>query len=332
MKKRFLLSALTCGLLLGVTTLQAKTDKKVLVQHEMQKQVQNHKQAPKEIVEGMQNTFNALQALGKKDKKEAKKDLEAAMKSFNKALKADPSLDLVPIDERLQAYAFMGTSEVIKDRLKVAQQLLKAHDTQAAIDVISPLKDEMDISTIAIPMKLYPIAAKKALDALNKGKEKEALAAIAEAMNSLVVFKAVLPTPLLAAQDLVTEASKLDKSKKKEANKLLDAAKEELKRAELLGYTKKHDADYKHLNESIEAIQKEIKGKNIVEKLYDTLKTDFKNIVAHTKISRVKVPSSVHNKAEEKVEHFEQKEGKKAIDERNTFKKEADTDEKKTVQ
>jgi len=366
MKKRVLLSVLTCGLLLGVTTLQAKTNKKVLVQHEIQKQVKNHKQAPKEIVAGMQETFKALQALGKKDTKEATKELEAAMKSFNKALKADPSLDLVPIDERLQAYAFMGTSKVIADRLILAQQLLKAHDTQNAIDVIVPLKDELDITTIAIPMKLYPVAAKKALDALNNGKEKEALDAITEAMNSLVVFEVVLPTPLLAAQDLVAEASKIDKSKKEDAKKLLDAAKEELNRAELLGYTKKHDAAYKLLNDSIEKIEKEIQGKNEVVKLYEKIKNDFKKIIHNTHIEKVIIKNpaeakvqqyqnneankamsestvfkqeaqsdkekTLHNEAKEAVEKFNQKEKEQTVKERKTFEKEAHTDEKKTIQ
>ena len=47
--------------------------------------------------------------------------------------------------------------------------------------------------------------------------------------------------------------------------------KEELKRAELLGYTKKHEENYKLLNSEIEKIEKEIKGENKIEKLYEQL-------------------------------------------------------------
>ncbi|BAF72236.1 YfdX family protein [Sulfurovum sp. NBC37-1] len=328
MKKRFLLSALTCGLLLGATGLQAKTDKKELVNNVMQQEVKNHKQAPKEIVAGMQNTFAALQAMQAGKKEDAKKALESATKSFDAALKADPSLDIIPIDERFQAFAFMGTSDVIDARLKLAQQLLKAHDTQAATAVLTPLKDELDISVISIPMKIYPVATKKALDELNKGNDKAAFAAIAEAMNSLVVVKAIIPTPLLTAQDLITDASKLDKSKKDEAQKLLAAAKEELKRAELLGYVSRHEAAYKLLNDDIEKIQKEIKGKNMVEKLYDTLKNDFKKIIANTKISK----ETPEQAAEQKVNVFEKKEAQKAVKVKEEFKQEAQKDEKKTVQ
>jgi hypothetical protein len=327
MKKRFLLSAITCGVLLGATGLQAQTDKKELVQNIIQQKVKEHKQAPKEIVAGMQNTFAALKALQANKKDEAKKALEAATKSFNAALKADPSLDLIPIDERFQAYAFMGSSDIIAARLKLAQQLLKTHDTQTASAMLVSLKDELDISVISIPMKIYPIAVQKALDELNKDNEKAAFNAIAEAMNSLVVAVAVVPTPLLVAQDLIVEASKLDKEKKKEAQKLLAAAKEELKRAELLGYVSRNEADYKLLNEDIEKIKKEIKGKNAVVKLYETLKNDFKQIIDNTKTSKM-TPQQI---AEKKVNDFEKEEGKKAVKEKEEFKQDSQQDEKKRI-
>jgi hypothetical protein len=223
----------------------------------------------------------------------------------------------------------MGTSDTIAARLKLAQQLLKAHDTQTAITIISPLKDELEISVISIPMKIYPAATKKALDALNKDDDKAAFEAIAEAMNSLVIAKVIIPTPLLVAQDIIAEASKLDKSKKEEAKKLLIAAKEELKRAELLGYTSKHEADYKLLNDSIDKIQKEIKGKNKVVKLYDALINDFKEIIGHMKISKEKAASEDQNKAKKQVQKFEENETVKAIGEKAEFQKEAQQDEKK---
>ncbi len=327
MKKKFLLSVLTCGLLLGTTAVQAQTDKKELVRSVVQERAKQHKTAPKDIIAGMQNTFAALKAMQANKKDEAKKALEAATKSFDAALKADPSLDLIPIDERFQSYIFMGSSNVIDARLKLAQQLLKAHDTQTAIAVIAPLKDEVDISVISIPMKIYPIATKKALDELNKGNDKAALAAIAEAMNSLVLVKVIIPTPLLAAQDLITEASRMDKQKKEEVGKLLSIAKEELKRAELLGYVSRHEADYKLLNDDIEKIEKEIKGKNAVEKLYETLKNDFKHIIANTKLSKM----TPEETAEKKISDFEKKEVEKAVRKKDEFRREALQDETKTV-
>ena len=348
MKKGLLLSVIACGVLMGTVTLQAQTDKKVLVQHEMDKQMRKHKQAPQEIILGMQNTFNALKALQKGDTNATEAALEAATASFDKALKADPSLDLIPIDERFQAYAFEGSPKVIAARLAVARQLLKDHDTQIAIDAISPLKDELDITTIYIPMKVYPAGTRKALDLLKKGKKKEALMAVAEAMNSLVMVKTVIPTPILVTEDLILDASQLDKSKKKEADTLLQLAKEELNRAQLLGYTHKHSAEYKALNKSIEAIQKEIKGKNIVEKMYDKLIEDFKSLVHKTHKDQYKYkdsvasketgalhnPSSVKGKAaaRAKVEEAQAKEEFEAKEDRSKFQKEVDEDKNKTIQ
>ncbi len=328
MKKRVVLSALACALLVGATSAQAKTDKKTLVNHVIQEQTAKHKPAPEEIISGMQQTFAALQALRVGKKADAQKALESATQSFDAALKANPALDLIPVDERFQAYAFLGSADVIAARIKLAQQLLKAHDTQTAMAALAPLKDELDISLISIPMKLYPAATKKALEALKKGDEQAALDAIAEAMNSLVVDVAIVPTPLLSAQDLILEASQLDTSKKEEAQKILEAAKEELKRAELLGYTSRHDADYKVLNADIEALQKEIKGKNVVAKLYDTLKKDFKRFVSKAK-KAYKTPEQI---AEEKVNAFEKKEVVKAIKKKGDFRQEAQQDQQKVVQ
>jgi len=331
MKKRFLLSALTCGLLLSATGLQAKTDKKTLVNNTMQQEIKDHKAAPKEIVSGMQQTFAALQALQANKKEDAQKALEKAKKSFDAALKAEPSLDIVPVDERFQAYAFIGSSDAINARLKLTEQLLKAHDTQSAIAMLSPLKDELDITVISIPMKIYPIAVKKALELLKKGDNKGAFNAVAEAMNSLAIAQAIVPTPLLAAEDLIVDASKLDKEKKEDAKKLLEAAKEELKRAELLGYTNKHAAEYKVLNKSIEKIEKEIKGENKVEKLYETIKNDFKHLISKSKISKVSDPRGAEKKADEKVNAFQHKKAVEAKNVEPEFKKDSQADEKKTT-
>lgn len=291
MKQKWLLSTLTCGLLLSSTLLQAKTDHRILMQNAVQQHNKNTKQAPKEIVEGLQDTFSALAALQKKQNDTATKLLEKATTSFDTALKKNPALGLVPIDEQVQIFEFTGNADMIAKRIKWAQKLLEVHDTQAAIDTLVPLKDELDIMVVSIPMDLYPVATKQAYEALQKGNINKAVAALTTALGSLVTTKVVIPTPLLVIQDLITEASKLDKTKKADAQKLLAAAQEEIKRAELLGYTSKYAAVYKHVEKEISQIKQEIKGKNHVEKLYETLKNDIKNIVAKTHISKVKVAS-----------------------------------------
>jgi len=274
---------LACSFLLSTTAIEAKSDTRTLMETQINKHTKEQKRASKEIIEAIQNTFMALNAIEKNQLKDAEELLKSADKKFTAALQADPSLTLLPLEETLTAYAYTGSSKEIKSALELSVQLIKAHDTQTAGNLLSTLKDELDINIVSIPMRGYSEATKKALEAVKKGDRQRALSSLAEGFGLLVNTQIIIPTPLLAAQDLALEASKLDKDQKEKAQELLAAAKEELRRAELLGYTKKHDAAYKLINEDIEKVEKEIKGKNVVAKLYERLLSDFKKLVGDTR-------------------------------------------------
>jgi len=291
MTKRLLLSALTCGVLLGSTALQAQTNSQTLINNQVAKHNQESKKVPKAVVEAIQDTFKAMHALEQNKIDDAKKFLAEADKKFSSSLAKDPSLDLLPLEESVIRYTYLGSSQDIQKALDLTLKLIKEHDTQVAQTILMTLKDEVDINIVSIPMKLYPVATKKALDALNKGDKKTALMALAEGFGMLVNTQIVIPTPLLVAQDLVIEASQMDKTKKDDVKKLLALAKEELKRAKLLGYTKLHTKAYELINEDIEKLEKEIKGKNLVEKLYEKLLADFKQLVGDTRNDEHKMPS-----------------------------------------
>jgi len=349
MKTKLLLSALTCGLLL-TTNIEAKTAPQTLINNQVAKHNQESKQVPKAVVEAIQDTFKALHAIEQNKIDDAKKLLADADKKFSSSLKKDPSLDLLPLEERVVRFTYLGSSDDIQKALDLSVKLIKDHDTQVAQSVLGSLKDEVDINIVSIPMKLYPVATKKALDALNKGDKKTALMALAEGFGMLVNTQIVIPTPLLVAQDLVVEASQMDKTKKEDVQKLLKLAKEELNRARLLGYTKLHPKAYETLNEDIEKIQKEIKGKNIVEKLYEKLLGDFKKLVGDTRNDAHKMPSlhdSVaqkeakalqnpsaikgHTQAEKKVQEVTKKMQEKAKKESKVFEQEVKKDMQDTV-
>jgi len=283
MKKTLLLSALTCGLLLSTTNIQAKSDTKTLVQHQISENKKAFKQAPKEILDALKESSLAMQNLQHKKNDEAKKHLKAATDNFNKALKNDPALDILPLDESIEVYENLASAKEINYILTQAQEYLIHYNLDAARAALAPLKDEMDIKTISIPMKVFPLATQNALDALNKGDTEKAMAIMAEGYNIFIIEEAVIPLPLLAAQELIVEASNLDKSKKDEALKLLDTAKNELERAKVLGYTNSSTPEYKALTDNIDAVKKEIKGKNIVVKLYDKLKDSFSSLIHKSK-------------------------------------------------
>jgi len=331
MKTKFLISTLLSTLLLSTTMLQAKTDNKTLVQHQVEKNSKTEKKAPIEIIEGARNSFMAMRFLQHNKIDEAKKALKKATVNFDKALKANPKLDVVPIEQSIEVFEFNAEPKEIDKILNSADKLIKEHRTQEARALLIPLKDEMDVDTNFVPMGIYPIATKNALTALEKGDKKASINILASAFNMLISQKVVIPLSLLSAQDLIMTASELDKNKKDEATKILEEAKSELKKAELLGYTNKKMPEYQALTSSIEAIEKEIKGKNVVEKLYDKLNQDFVSLVDKLKKDKTEVSPKEHKKAQAQVQEVETKETIKAISKEPIFKKEAKSDENKTI-
>ena len=282
------------------------------------------KKAPQAVFTGLSETLSAINSLQHHDIDEAKRHLAVAVKAFDAALKADPSLKLVPIANEIEIKAFNGDTKLIKRALVTAEYLLSKGDTQGAREILLPLEDEMVITVEYLPMDIFPLAAKEARQALEKGDSAKALALLLSGLGTFVVDTVTIPIPLLTAQELVIAASQIDKSKKKEALAYLKAAREELEKAVLLGYTRKHAAEYRALVQEIKAIEKEIKGKNAVEKLYERIKTRFQKLLGKTR------GDVTRNKAEAAVNAYEKKEMQQALKERALFQKEAVEDMKKT--
>lgn len=288
MKRELITSVALASFMLGVPALQAANvvSKANSIQKEVSFQNKIFKVASKDIQKGLSNTLNAIGALEKKKTTMAKKDLQKSTKFFDKALKVDPKLGLVPIEESVSVHQYDGSPKNIRDALKMAKSMLENHNLQFVRDILNPLKDEIVVTTHYIPMDVYPNATKIAARLLSKGKAKKALLELKLGLSTIVGDQVTMPIPLLVSQDFVTMASKIDKTKKKEATNLLRKAKIELDRAILLGYATKHSSEYKSLETKITAIQKEIKGKNQVEKLYKDVKKDFKSLVYKTRGER----------------------------------------------
>lgn len=290
MKKRVIISTLLAGLLLSTSGMcasnnfGAKKNDMQRLKNVVKKEATQHRQviskAPQEVSQALKQTIEALKALQKRDTKTAKEALNKATKLFDTALKNDPKLALVPVADAIEVHNFTGDSKLVKKTIKVAQDLLDDYDTQAARTILMPLEDDMIITTQYLPMGTYPLATKEALKELNKGKTKEAFTTLITALNTIVIKTTIVPLPLITAQSLVVEASNIDKKEKEKATKLLDLAQDELEKAVLLGYTKKHTPEYKMLQKEIENIKKEIKGKNIVAKLYEKIKKDFTSLLS----------------------------------------------------
>ena len=250
--------------------------KNKMIQDELKLATKNIVKPAQEILDGLNDTFKAMSLLKKQDVKSAKIALTSATAQFDKALKKDPSLKLVPIDMQTTFDDHALTLENVKSIKKNALRMLNEDQPQEAVALLSQLKNQITITTTNLPMDLYPLATKQALDALNKGeKVGMILPILTDALDSMVVTEIVIPMPILVAQSALTDAQKLSKNDKSEITKLLNLAQRQLEVAKYEGYLTKYDAEYKNLSEEIDRLKKKVSEGNILVKDYDKIKSGF---------------------------------------------------------
>jgi ribosome recycling factor len=245
------------------------------------------KNVQKEFMSGLNSTIMSLHAIKVGDSAKAQKLLAQADKDFTIAFKKDPKLGLIPVLDKENVVSFNGGPELIQHIKDSAIELLQDNDTQAAIEILTPLQDEIVINTQYVPAYLYPVAVKKAIKELKADKKDLAFATVVTALESSQLDTITIPIPLVTAENMVFEASKLEKSHKKEALVSLKMARLELEKAVLLGYTNSYEQGYKNLDKQIQSIETEIKGKNVVVKMYDNLLKDFHSLQAKHSTSKI---------------------------------------------
>jgi len=224
----------------------------------METQRERMKQAPREIIDGLEYTVRALNAMKKGDRKVAESSLRAATKLFEIALTNNPGLKMVPIDDAIEIDDLMISPSEVSGAIDGAERALEEHRTQEARMLLMPLHEQMTVETHLLPMALYPDAAKLALIKLKKGDEAGALAALQDGFEAIVTEEAVLPLPLLKARAFADAASELGKARKKEAQAMIAHAQDELKNAVLLGYTSADDVDYKMVKDQMDRVEKAV--------------------------------------------------------------------------
>jgi len=187
---------------------------------------------------------------------------------------------MLPIDTSVVAVEYLGDLKSVRENLVLVRKYLKDSKVQAARRLLDKLRSEIDVVTVSLPLASYPQALKLAARYLHEEKADEARDVLEMALTTLVRDEVVIPVPLLKAEALVEEARKVAKKDKDQALKHLDAARNELKLAEALGYASTSDTTYKMLDEAVTSVEKEIKGKNRAEKLFAALKEKLKEFKA----------------------------------------------------
>jgi len=271
--KKILISLATASLLFS-GSIYAKTSAQVskeTVKQAKQDAKDHQVELVKEAVKSLLLTQKVLMDLDKKDTKTAIKDLEDAIGKLEVILANKKAPKLLPVDSKITAFEYLGDLKKVKSDIALVKTLLNDGKIQEARKLLSTLQSQINILTVSIPLVSYPDALKLAAKYLHDNKVDEAAAVLETALSTLVEETVVLPLPILKAEGLIKAASLIATSDKNQALKHLDQAKEELEIAKTLGYVSKSDTTYKMLDDAISDIEKEIKGKNKAEKLFESL-------------------------------------------------------------
>ncbi len=265
-------AGLLCSSLLAQTSNEVKSD---ALQNAKTQARDSNVKIVKEALNSVLLTKKVLVDLEQNKKDLAIKDLESAIGKLEVIMAKKDAPKLLPIDASVSALEYVGSAKDVKKSVELVKDLLDDGKVQEARKLLSSLASEINIISVNLPLVSYPDALKLAAKYIHDGKIDSAKATLHTALSTMVEEVVVVPIPLLKAEALIEAASKIAKKDKEQALKHLESAKEELRVAEALGYLSDSDVTYKVLNEKIEAVEKEIKGKNRAEKLFDELKEKF---------------------------------------------------------
>ena len=276
--KRTLLSTLVASLLL--TSLATADTNKTLTSKEVSTQATKNAtknandkkvQLVKEALTSLKLSAKALQDLNENKVKDATKNIELALGKLEVILSAKDTPKLLPIENRMVVKNFMGTADDVDKSLKLVKELIDKGKVQEAGELLITLQSEIDLTVVSLPLISYPDALKLASKYIIEEKPNKAKEILKLALSTFTEVNEIIPIPLINTVELVSIASDIAKEDKDQALKHLSMASDELNKAEKLGYVSKSATTYKQLHESIINIEKELKGSNKAEKLFDEL-------------------------------------------------------------
>ncbi len=276
--KKILTSTILSSLLF-TGTLMAKSDTELTskelgknaVEVATKKASDNKVKLIKEALSSLEIASKALQNLEDNKKDEAKKNIELALGKLEVILTSKDVPSLLPIKNRLIVKNFIGTAKDVELALKEVKELIDKGRVQEAGELLISLQSELDITTVNLPLATYPDALKLASKYLMENKIEETKDTLKLALSTFANIQTIIPIPLINSVELVAVASHKAKENKDLALKYLSSAHDELNKAEKLGYISKSTTTYQELHTLIKGVEKEVKGSNKAEKLFNEL-------------------------------------------------------------
>jgi len=267
---------------------QAQSEASQSVQPKVDKQTadaaaEKRKKLFADATAALAETHKALKALENKNTDAALKALAEVTGKLDLIVAREPKLAQTPVSTDVVTYDLLANLDTIKSLIQEATTHLNEGEIQKARPLVANLASEIQYRTHHIPLATYPAAIKAVVPLIDAGKIDEAKARLQAALNTLVVTTdEVIPLPKLRAEHLLKQAQELAEKKdrsKEENDKLtkhLQAAREQLQLAELLGYGKK--TDFKPMYEQIGEIENKSAGGKSGTGWFDKLKQQLADL------------------------------------------------------
>lgn len=229
-----------------------------------------------DAVQAIADTRRAVTALEEDDVDAALKALEAATGKLELIMARRPELALAPIDVRVVQSDLYATPEDVTDAVKQARDLLGDGELQEARLLVANLASEVVVETVNLPLATYPDAIKAAVPLIDRGDLEAGQRLLENALSTLIVrTEAVIPVPIVRAQELLAEADELakteDRSDEQNARlaQLLEAVRTEIELAERLDYG--DDEQFEKLYAQLRTVEKKTEGGQSGKGFFDSL-------------------------------------------------------------
>lgn len=233
-----------------------------------------------DAVAAINDTHQAIEDISSGDKQKALDAIENATGKLNILLARNPSTALVPVDVEV---AVIDTAPLdgkdVKRLIDGAEAAITLHDLPTARVLLYDLMSELRVRTFNLPLASYPDALREAARLLDAGKNSDASDTLQTALNTLVAVDRVTPIPLILARAAVDAAQQERQSNKSGAQILLEAASNELRRCQELGYIASDAPEYKELNQEISDLRKQLNGSGDTNSLFSRLKSDIEGLL-----------------------------------------------------
>jgi len=266
MLKKAILSAaiLTAGLgtaPLFAVQLKGENVKETLqnAQSEAVKQLRVKKLAKvvKEAASVLQETQTAYLLLQQGKSKKALTILQKVQEQL-KLLVDKHGLVNLPADVSFVEFNGISDLQTARNFNKKAKELVTHNNFVDARFVLALLRNEIDITTTYIPLKLYKEAIDLAVNLLQLGNKDAALSALQSALGTLIVETMIVPKPVLEAQFLIEKAGAIYQVNPTAALAYLKKAEYDIKLTKALGYISSQK-DIEPLVEKIEKLMKAVR-------------------------------------------------------------------------